>query len=185
MNDPRNAAAAIRPLPTMAFFAGLALLPDLDYLGVSLGLPDQGPLGHRGAAHSLALPILAAVVAFWMGRRLRLPAGRLALTVALVVASHALLDAMTGGGSRGMPLFWPVSFQRFEMPWRPIPNAPCGLAYVSRTGLVVAATELVQFSPFLLYALGPRFQARPAGKRTASKPAAPLEGARAGALARK
>jgi len=156
-NDARETPqASVNPAPVMAIFAGLALLPDLDYVAVSLGLPDQGPLGHRGAAHSLVLPLLAAGVAFLVARRLRLPAWRLALAVGLVVTSHAVLDAMTGGGSRGVPLFWPFCFYRFEAPWRPIPNAPCGLAYLSREGLAVAATELVQFSPFLLYALRPR-----------------------------
>jgi inner membrane protein len=140
---------------TMAVFSGLAILPDADYLVVALGGPNEGPIGHRGAAHSLALVLLAAGVAFTFAGRARLPAWRLAVTVGLVVASHALLDAMTGGGSRGVPLLWPLSFHRFEAPWRPIPNAPCGLAYISRAGLGVAVTELIQFSPLLIYALRP------------------------------
>jgi len=172
-----NHRASVRPAPIMALFAGLALLPDLDYVAVSFGLPNEGPLGHRGAAHSLALPLLAAGVAMAMARRLRLPAWRLGLAVGLVVASHAVLDAMTGGGSRGVPLLWPFCFYRFEAPWRPIPNAPCGLAYLSRAGLTVAATELAQFSPFLLYALGPRVALRllPRGKRGGA-PGAPAAG---------
>jgi inner membrane protein len=148
-------ATKVRPARSMAIFSGLAILPDADYLVVALGAPNEGPIGHRGAAHSLVLVLLAAGVALMVAGRARLPAGRLALTVALVVASHAVLDAMTGGGSRGVPLLWPLSFHRFEAPWRPIPNAPCGLAYISHAGLAVAATELVQFSPLLLYALGP------------------------------
>ena len=156
-NDARDThQASVHPASVMAIFAGLALLPDLDYVAVSLGLPDEGPLGHRGAAHSLVLPLLAAGVALAVARRLQLPASRLGLAVGLVVTSHAVLDAMTGGGSRGVPLLWPFCFHRFEAPWRPIPNAPCGLAYISRRGLAVAVTELVQFSPFLLYALRPR-----------------------------
>ena len=176
-NDAREAHQAdLQPAPVMAVFAGLALLPDLDYVAVSFGLPDTGPLGHRGAAHSLVLPVLAAAVAFALARRLRVPAWRLAVAVGLVVTSHAVLDAMTGGGSRGVPLFWPFCFYRFESPWRPIPNAPCGLAYLSRRGLAVAAIELLQFSPFLLYALGPqawsRLLARDKRTRAAARPAA-------------
>jgi inner membrane protein len=169
--------ASVQPAAVMAIFAGLALLPDLDYVAVSFGLPDEGPFGHRGAAHSLVLPLLAASVALVVARRLRLPAWRLGLAVGLVVTSHAVLDAMTGGGSRGVPLLWPFCFYRFEAPWRPIPNAPCGLAYVSRTGLAVAVTELVQFSPFLLYALRPRvlrrLLARARRARAAQRHAAP------------
>jgi inner membrane protein len=145
----------VRPAWSMAVFAGLAVLPDADYLIVALGGANEGPFGHRGAAHSLLLAVLAAGVAFAVAGRSRLPAWRLALTVGLVIASHAALDAMTGGGSRGVPLLWPFTFHRFEAPWRPIPNAPCGLAYISRTGLTVALTELIQFSPLLIYALGP------------------------------
>jgi len=187
VNDAREThQASVNPAPIMAVFAGLALLPDLDYVAVSFGLPDEGPFGHRGAAHSLMLPLLAAGVALSVARRLRLPAWRLGVIVGLVVASHAVLDAMTGGGSRGVPLLWPFCFHRFEAPWRPIPNAPCGLAYVSRTGLVVAATELIQFSPFLLYALRPRALPRllarlkraRAARRSAARPVrtAPLAG---------
>jgi inner membrane protein len=147
--------AKVSPAWSMAIFAGLSILPDVDYLAVALGAPDEGPLGHRGAAHSLVLVLVAAGVAFAVGKGARLPAWRLALTVGLVVASHGALDAMTGGGSRGVPFLWPFTFHRFEAPWRPIPNAPCGLAYISRVGLTVAVTELIQFSPLLLYALGP------------------------------
>lgn len=138
----------------MAVFSGLSLLPDVDYLGVMLGMPDSGPCGHRGATHSLILPLLTALVAAVVAGRLNLPRARTALLCGLVVASHSLLDAMTVT-SRGVPLLWPFTFARFEMSWRPIPNAPCGLDYLSREGLRVAAIECVQFMPLLLLALRP------------------------------
>lgn len=91
----------------------------------------------------------------------------------LVVASHALLDAMTAH-SRGVPLLWPLSFHRFEMPWRPIPDAPYGLAYVSLVGLRVAATEFLQFLPFLLFAarpvVNPRRAIEPARRHFTTSP---------------
>jgi len=130
----------------MAVFAGLALLPDLDYLGVMMGVANSGPCGHRGATHSLVLPVLGALAAFGLAPWLKLPRWRAAAFCGLVVVSHALLDSMTTG-SRGVPLLWPLSFARFEMPWRPIPNAPCGLSYLSREGLRVASIELIQFFP--------------------------------------
>ena len=139
---------------SMAIFAGLALLPDVDYLGVALGLPDAGPLGHRGAAHSLIPPLIVGLLAALLAPRFGVPRWRLGVVAALAVASHGLLDAMTTG-SRGIPLLWPLSFERFTMPWRPIPNAPCGLGYISEVGLRVAATEFIQFFPFLLWALHP------------------------------
>ena len=144
----------------MVIFSGLALLPDLDYLGVAMGLPNEGPLGHRGAAHSLVPALLIGLLAALLAPRWGVARWRLGLVAGLVVASHALLDAMTTG-SRGAPLLWPFTFHRFVMPWRPIPNAPCGLSYISPLGLRVAATEFIQFFPFLVVAF------RPGGRRTA------------------
>ena len=141
----------------MLICAGLALLPDIDVFWVALGVPDHGPCGHRGAMHSLVPALLVTLVAAALAPRWGLPRWRTALICGLAVGSHALLDAMTTT-SRGVPLFWPISFHRFEIPWRPIPCAPCGLAYASSLGLKVARIELVQFFPFLLLAL------RPAGK---------------------
>lgn len=138
----------------MVLFSGLALLPDLDYLGVMMGVPDAGPCGHRGATHSLIPPLVVAAIGAVVAARLALPRWRTAVLCGLAVGSHALLDAMTVG-SRGVPLLWPLSFTRFEMPWRPIPNAPCGLDYLSREGLRVAVIELFQFLPLVLLALRP------------------------------
>lgn len=140
---------------TMALFSGLALLPDLDYLGVMMGVPDSGPCGHRGASHSLVPPLLVALLAYWLSPRFNLPRWRTTILCAMAVGSHALLDAMTVT-SRGVPLLWPFSFHRFEMPWRPIPNAPCGLEYLSAEGLQVATVEFFQFLPVLYLALRPR-----------------------------
>ena len=138
----------------MLFCSGLSILPDLDYLGVMLGVPDVGPCGHRGATHALVLPLLVAMIAAAVAPRLHLQRWRLAAICGLVVASHPLLDAMTTG-SRGVPLLWPITFHRFELPWRPIPNAPCGLEFLSAAGLRVASIELLFFLPLLLVALWP------------------------------
>jgi len=86
--------------------------------------------------------------------RLQLPRWRFSAISGLVVASHLVLDAMTFG-SRGVPALWPLSFARFQLPWRPIPNAPCGLEYLSAAGLRVASIELLMFLPLLVVALWP------------------------------
>jgi inner membrane protein len=52
-------------------------------------------------------------------------------------------------------LLWPFSNERFSAPWRPIPVAPIGTAFVSGRGLRIAITELVAMSPFLIYAVWP------------------------------
>ena len=157
---------------TVAVFCGLALLPDLDYLGVMMGVPDSGPCGHRGTSHSLVPPLVVALLAAWLAPRFNLPRWRTTVLCALAVSSHVLLDAMTVT-SRGVPLLWPFTFHRFEMPWRPIPNAPCGLEYLSTEGLRVAKVEFFQFLPVLYLAL----RLRP-NRAPATPPAHAAEGAK-------
>jgi membrane-bound metal-dependent hydrolase YbcI (DUF457 family) len=101
------------------------------------------------------LPLLVAVAAASLRPRGNLSRLRLGAICGLVLASHPFLDALTVD-SRGVPLLWPFSFLRFAMPWRPIPNAPCGLEFISLTGLRVASIELLMFLPVLMVALWPR-----------------------------
>lgn len=77
------------------------------------------------------------------------------MLAALVLASHAILDNLTDGGL-GCALLWPFSDERFFAPWRPLPVAPLGRAFLSAGGLRVVAVELVLFAPLLLYACWPR-----------------------------
>src|SRR6187399_1994294 len=108
---------------TMAFFAGLALLPDSDVMLVALGTCDAGACGHRGASHSLPVAIAIGLLAGLFARRLRWPVLRTALATTCAVASHALLDVL-GAGGRGLPLLWPFSDARFMSPVRIFPDAP-------------------------------------------------------------
>jgi inner membrane protein len=140
-------------------FALLAMLPDFDVLAVALGVPDPGIWGHRGVSHTpafaLCVGLLATLVAWcWHARPIRL-----GLIVTLVVGSHALLDALTQEG-RGMMFLWPLAVTRFHFPWRPIPDAPRGLAFFSAVGLRHLLVELVYFAPFTLYSLWPRWVRR-------------------------
>lgn len=92
----------------------LATLPDLDVL-IDYGDPISGMINHRGFSHSLF--VLTAVSALLTGvvRRWRpspdYGAGRLFLTLWLVLMTHPLLDAMTAYGTQ---LLWPLT---------PIPTA--------------------------------------------------------------
>jgi len=155
-----------RTFALMFLFSLLSLLPDVDVVGFAMGVPYGAPFGHRGATHSLATAALvgfmAAVAASARstsdpeapGRALRFGA-----YVALVIASHGLLDAMTDGG-KGVALLWPVTTRRFFFAWRPIPVAPIGADFFSISGMRVAAVELIEFAPVFAYALlarrGPR-----------------------------
>jgi hypothetical protein len=79
-----------------------------------------------------------------------------ALLAFLAVASHGLMDAMTYR-TRGIPFFWPLTDERFTLPWRPIPPAPFGGHFLSQRGLDVMGIELIYFLPLTLVALTPSY----------------------------
>jgi inner membrane protein len=131
-------------------FSAASLLPDADVLAFKLGIPYAAPFGHRGATHSFAFALLCGLV-IWAASRRRGLAGLVALTV----ASHPLLDALTDGGL-GVALLFPLSPERFFFPWRPLPVAPIGGGMLSARGLFVVAFEAAAFLPLWLFALWPR-----------------------------
>jgi inner membrane protein len=139
----------------MVAFTALALLPDADMILVGLGVADHGPVGHRGASHSLLLAVVAGIVCGLAARKLGWPALRTALVGTFAVASHALLDVL-GEGGRGLPLLWPISHMRFHSPWRIFPDSPKGLQLLTRPGVIELAIELLLFLPITVYALWPR-----------------------------
>jgi inner membrane protein len=142
----------------MIVLSALSLLPDLDVVGFAAGIPYGAPFGHRGASHSLLAAAVVGVVAMiaaatWRpAREVGVGALRVGITVAIVVATHGVLDAMTDGG-KGVALLWPFSTERFFLPWRPIPVAPIGVGMVSARGVYVALIEVVEFAPLVAYAL--------------------------------
>jgi inner membrane protein len=145
----------------MLFWSALSLAPDADVVGFAWGVRYGDPWGHRGATHSFAFALVVGVLVGLAAWRLRERPLHVAWLVALVLASHGLLDTLTDGG-RGCALFWPFSEARHFAPYRPIPVAPIGLGFLSTRGLRVALAELVLFAPVWLYALWPRRQRRPA-----------------------
>jgi inner membrane protein len=139
---------------TLALFGALAALPDADVVAVALGAHDGGVLGHRGASHSLCAALAMGLICALLARRLGWPALRTGVAAALAVASHGLLDAI-GEGGRGIPLLWPFTASRFMSPWRLLPDAPRGLKFLSRHGLVDLALEFLVFLPATMFALWP------------------------------
>jgi inner membrane protein len=147
-----------RPEPrwsSMAWWSALSLLPDADVVGFALGVNYGDPWGHRGATHSLTLSVALGLAVGLASRLFKRPAGRTALIATVVLASHAILDTMTDGGL-GCALLWPFDLTRYFAPWRPIPVAPIGLDFFSPHGGIIALTELVLFSPVLLFGLRSR-----------------------------
>jgi len=114
------------PWWTGPFVAGcLSMLPDADALLMPWNAYGD-PWGHRGMTHSLAFAALAgALGALVICRRVTFPGGfgGLAATLAVVTASHGLLDALTDGGL-GVAFFAPFDATRYFLPVRPIPVSP-------------------------------------------------------------
>jgi inner membrane protein len=131
-----------------------AMLPDIDVIAFSLGIPYDDMLGHRGVTHSFFFAVLVGgLIATYLAHHPHLshplhPLHRshlshwavLFLWFTAVTASHGLLDALTNGG-RGIAFFAPFSNHRYFFPWRPIQVSPIGVGFFSARGLRVLASE--------------------------------------------
>ena len=149
---PRNRAALAG---AMLMWSLLSLLPDADLIGFNYGVRYADPWGHRGATHSLSFALGLGVALAAVVRRYRMPLMRTAALASLVLASHPLLDIWTDGGL-GCALLWPVDPTRYFAPWRPIPVAPIGWAFISPRGVFVLLFEALTFLPLFAYSLWPR-----------------------------
>jgi inner membrane protein len=139
------ACGVSRPRASLvALGAALAVMPDLDVVGLAVGWGLDHPLGHRGLSHSLlAAAALAAVATIAVPSRPAESRWRLWLVLALAAASHGLLDALTNGG-RGVAFFAPFVETRWHFPARPIEVSPIGVwSFFSRRGVEVLTNEVV------------------------------------------
>jgi inner membrane protein len=160
----RAGAGRVKLVAAMTLLAVLSVLPDIDVIGFRFGVAYGAPFGHRGATHSLLVGVLVGVVVGAFVRIGGLSRLRTIVLCAAVVCSHGLLDTLTDGGL-GVALAWPFSTRRYFAPVRPIPVAPIGRRLLTAWGERVMLTELVMFSPFLLYALWPRARRPPSAGR--------------------
>ncbi len=122
-----------------------AVLPDLDVLAFSFGVPYKHMLGHRGLSHSIPIAILWSCVLLFAvtNRQHRTSKRRLLLSFILCTASHGILDAMTNGGL-GVAFLAPFDGTRHFLPWRPIQVSPLSIrAFFTARGLDILASELV------------------------------------------
>jgi membrane-bound metal-dependent hydrolase YbcI (DUF457 family) len=94
-------------------------LPDIDLIGLTLGLPFQR--AHRQATHSLLL-LAALFLAVWLLHAVSQGPIPSVYFVAWGVAllAHPLLDVVTTGPTDaaagfGIPLFWPLSARRWAL----------------------------------------------------------------------
>lgn len=129
-----------RLLAAAAFFA---VAPDLDVIGFRLGVGYADLLGHRGFSHSLLFAVICGGFGALAAPVLR--SGRwLAFGLIFLGAlSHIALDAATSGGL-GVAAFWPLSEERYFLPWRPIRVSPFDpRAFLGPRGLAVIRSELL------------------------------------------
>ncbi|HMV42004.1 MAG TPA: metal-dependent hydrolase [Leptospiraceae bacterium] len=128
----------------LVFF--FSILPDIDVISFLLGIPYSHPLGHRGFTHSILFSILIPIpflYFFYRNRDFKLyQICILWFAFFLSSFSHAVLDAMTNGGL-GVCLFYPVSYDRFFFPFRPIQVSPIGKQFFSKSGINVLKSEII------------------------------------------
>ena len=142
--------------------AALPVLPDLDVLGLTFGIPFRSMWGHRGISHSLAAALLIGIVgARLVHRRVGARVAPLALYFALITASHGVLDAFTNGGP-GVAFFAPFDDARYFFPWRPVPESPLARNFFSGWGWrVLTAEVLLLWLPAAIVALVALMRRRP------------------------
>jgi inner membrane protein len=130
-------------VPRRAAFAGalLAVLPDADVIGFSLGVPYASTFGHRGFTHSIVFALATSLLAT-LALRPSPPTRRAVFAFLFLCAiSHPLLDALTNGGL-GIAFFSPFSNHRYFFPWTPIRVSPIGAGFFSARGVETLVSEV-------------------------------------------
>ena len=125
----------------LVFFAiASTVLPDLDVLSFSFGIPYPHPLGHRGFSHSILFALLwSLLIMVTVGKRNKVVWFSV---IFLSTLSHGILDAMTSGGM-GVGFFIPFNNDRFFFPFREIKVSPLGIKdFFSGWGIQVILSEI-------------------------------------------
>lgn len=120
----------------------VSILPDLDVLAFSFGIPYESPFGHRGFTHSIAFALLLGLIAMVMHNYLKSPKFMAFFLVSVAGISHGVLDALTNGGL-GIAFFWPLDATRYFLPWTPLEVSPIGANFFTPRGAVVLVSEFI------------------------------------------
>ena len=137
--------AGDRAVPPKLLWAGVAasILPDLDAVSFMIGVPYTSVYGHRGVSHSLTFAAVIGLCAAAIAPRLSLSRWAAFMYVSMAYASHGLLDMLTDGG-RGIAFLWPLSSERYFLPWQVIKVSPIAAhRFLSSRGLEVLQSELL------------------------------------------
>ncbi len=129
--------------PILVVGAVLTVLPDIDVIGLRLGIPYGDMLGHRGLTHSVLFAlVISAVATRIMSRRATNNSYPMWTYFFLCLMSHGLLDALTNGGL-GAAFFAPFDNHRYFFPSQPIEVSPLNIArFFQGQGIPVLRNEL-------------------------------------------
>ncbi|MBL4625209.1 MAG: metal-dependent hydrolase [Flavobacteriales bacterium] len=120
-----------------------SILPDVDVISFTVGIPYMDLWGHRGITHSICFAFILALgvtVVFFKNDSKKI---LVFFYLFLATVSHGVLDAMTSGGE-GVAFFAPFENNRYFLPWREIKVSPIGAAqFFSEWGLKVIKSELI------------------------------------------
>ncbi|WP_133372147.1 metal-dependent hydrolase, partial [Sulfurirhabdus autotrophica] len=126
----------------MVLALACAVLPDIDAVGMWLGIPYDHTFGHRGFTHSFPFSVALAVMGAFFAPELGEERSIAFFLLLFSAASHGLLDAMTNGGL-GIAFFSPFSNKRYFLPWRIIEVSPLNvMQLLSLRGLSVLGSEV-------------------------------------------
>jgi inner membrane protein len=120
-----------------------SVMPDLDVIGLYVGIQYGDMWGHRGLTHSVVFAALLAgcLVALWYRGKPAVAMMGLFLYFFLCAVSHGMLDAMTNGGL-GVAFFSPFDTTRYFFPMRPVLVSPIGVSeFFSAYGVRVIVNE--------------------------------------------
>lgn len=119
-----------------------SLLPDIDVLAFTFGIPYEHEFGHRGMSHSVVFAAFVALMGALAKRGLQTTFFRAFSFLFVAIGSHGILDAFTNGGL-GVALLWPWSETRFFAPFQPIRVSPISLSSFLRHGAGVLFSEFL------------------------------------------
>jgi inner membrane protein len=135
------------PLKFWLFSFVCAILPDIDVIPMSLGVPYIHMFGHRGFSHSILFVFLIAFILLFSGfREVERNSKQwwlLLIYFFFIGLSHILFDALTSGGL-GVGFFMPFFSGRYFFSYRPIRVSPFSfLRFFDSEGLKILVSEFI------------------------------------------
>lgn len=145
-----------RKILILAIICGI--LPDMDAAGFFAGIPYGSQWGHRGFTHSVIFALITTLILkqlFYTDYSWTSPEIKpICSVIFLSLLSHSILDAMTTGGY-GVAFLWPLTDERYFLPFRPIKVSPMGISsFFSKWGIAVLKSEFLWIGiPSLLFVI--------------------------------